>query len=103
MIVVLVVCSGIFLAFDLPQFTANQNLISILMLVLSYWLVSTSIVYLFEGSFDEPSMGQLVLMCTNALIGMVTLMITLVLQLLIFDVSSFDIQFTSINFHSMIF
>ena len=88
MIAVLLVCSGIFLAFDLPQFTANQNLISILVLVLSYWLVSTSIVYLFEGLFDEPSMGQLVLMCTNALIGMVTLMTTLVLQLLVFDVST---------------
>ena len=87
MFIVLLMCAGIFLAFDLSQFTANQNLISILSLVLSYWLVSTSLVYLLEAAFDEPSMGQLVVMCTNALIGMVTLMTSLVLQLLVFDVS----------------
>ena len=87
MLIVLLMCAGIFLAFDLSQFTANQNLISILALVLSYWLVSTSLVYLLEAAFDEPSMGQLVVMCTNALIGMVTLMTSLVLQLLVFDVS----------------
>ena len=87
MLIVLLMCGGIFLAFDLSQFTANQNLISILALVLSYWLVSTSLVYLLEAAFDEPSMGQLVVMCTNALIGMVTLMTSLVLQLLVFDVS----------------
>ena len=88
MLAVLLMCSAIFLAFDLSQFTANQNLISILALVMSYWLVSTSIVYLLERAFDEPSVGQLVIMCTNALIGMITLMTILVLQLLHFDVST---------------
>ena len=88
MLAVLLMCAAIFLAFDLSQFTANQNLISILALVLSYWLVSTSIIYLLERAFDEPSVGQLVIMCTNALIGMITLMTTLILQILVFDVST---------------
>ena len=90
MLAVLVMCAAIFLAFDLSQFTANQNLISILALVLSYWMVSTSIIYLLESAFDEPSVGQLVIMCTNALIGMITLMTTLVLQILVFDVSTYQ-------------
>ena len=89
MLAVLLMCAAIFLAFDLSQFTANQNLISILTLVLSYWLVSTSIIYLLERAFDEPSVGQLVIMCTNALIGMITLMTTLILQILVFDVSTY--------------
>ena len=89
MLAVLLMCAAIFLAFDLSQFTANQNLLSILVLVLAYWLVSTSIIYLLERAFDEPSVGQLVIMCTNALIGMITLMTTLILQILVFDVSTY--------------
>ena len=76
------VCVGLFLAFDLTQFTARLNLIAVSVLVLMFWMASASLVYLFEKAFDEPSMGQLVVLCGNSLIGLLTLMISLILQLL---------------------
>ena len=78
----LVICIGIFLAFDLSAFTANQNLLSVCVLILSFWLASEALVYLLEPCFSEPSMGQLFFICANVMIGMITLVTSLILQML---------------------
>ena len=50
--------------------------------VFAFWLASAAMVYLLEKFFDEPSMGQLVILCGNVLIGLITLIVTLILQAL---------------------
>ena len=50
--------------------------------MLTFCLSSTAFVYCIEKAFRDPSMGQLVVLCSTILIGMVTLVITLILQML---------------------
>ena len=80
MLFALAINVGVFLAFGIPTFTANDNLIGSSILILSFWLCSASFVYLIEGAFNEPSMGQLLVLCANTLIGLVTLLVSLILQ-----------------------
>ena len=76
------VCAGLFSAFGVSSYTARLNLPSVLVLLFAYCMATTSAVYLAEKLFDEPSMGQLIILCTNMLIGMLTLVITLILNAL---------------------
>ena len=76
------ICLAVILGFDISSFTARQNLPAALLLIFSFWLASASLVYILEKCFDEPSMGQLVILCGNVLIGLTTLIITLILQAL---------------------
>ena len=78
----LAIFAGVFLAFGISTFTAQINLLASLLLIFSFWICSASIVYLIEGVFDEPSMGQLVVLCTNMIIGLGTLAVTLILQMM---------------------
>jgi hypothetical protein len=45
-------------------------------------MATTSLVYVVEKAFSEPSMGQLVVLCTNMLVGMLTIIATLILKML---------------------
>ena len=76
------VCAGLFAAFGVSSYTANLNLPSVLLLLFAYCIATTSGVYLAEKAFDEPSMGQLIVLSTNMLIGMLTLVIILILNAL---------------------
>ena len=82
MLLFLMICIGIFLAFDLPSYTARQNLPSACYLIMSYWLSSASVIYLLEGLFKDPSKGQVFIISCNVLFGLLTLVVTLILQML---------------------
>ena len=82
MLCFLTICLVVILGFDISSFTARQNLPAALLLIFAFWLASASMVYCLEKLFDEPSMGQLVILCGNVLIGLVTLIVTLILQAL---------------------
>ena len=78
----LLICALIFVLFGLSTFTAHENLLSAIILMFAFCLASTAFIYLVEKAFSEPSMGQLVVLCSTTLIGLMTLVVTLILQLL---------------------
>ena len=82
MLCFLTICLAVILGFNISSFTARQNLPAALLLIFAFWLASAAIVYCLEKCFDEPSMGQLVILCGNVLIGLITMIVTLILQAL---------------------
>ena len=69
-------------AFQIQAYTKGANFAAVLLLLFLYCLTSTSLVYTLEKAFDEPSLGQLSILCGNILVGLSTLLLMTMLDAL---------------------
>lgn len=68
--------------FKIGSYTDKSNFSAVLVLMFFFCTASTSIVYCIEKWFSEPSLGQLTVLCSNVLLGILLLMIIILLDML---------------------
>ena len=73
-----------FSVFDIRSYTARDNLVSIIILFLSFCMTSMSIIYNIEKWFIDPTMGQVVALCSFIIVGAIGIITVLLVELLWF-------------------
>ena len=74
------ITAAILVAFGIPSFTAGQNLEAVLLLLFFFCTAAVTGGYCIEKWFTEPSIGQLIIICLNILLGVFSMMIVLILD-----------------------
>ncbi|XP_059086217.1 retinal-specific phospholipid-transporting ATPase ABCA4-like [Tigriopus californicus] len=81
-ILVYTILTGIILQiFGIGSYTAKSNFSAVLVLMFFFLTASTSLVCCVEKWFSEPSLGQLTLLCSNILLGILLLLIIILLDM----------------------
>lgn len=81
MLTTAVVISGaIIICFQMPIYTSRLNLPGVLLLVFLFGWAMTSLVYLMEKLFDEPSIAFMVIYCLALFVGINTMVIRLLID-----------------------
>ena len=68
--------------FNVGSYVARSNFSGFVVLAFTFLYASLGLVYLMEKLYDETSYGQMMVLCTLGLVGIFSLVISLLLQLL---------------------
>lgn len=80
-LIALLIAMGILKAYDIPIYTANDNLYGICLLIFMYGLAMIPMVHLAEKLFYDASMANMYILCLNIVISFTT-----VITIVLFDV-----------------
>lgn len=79
--IALLIAIGMFKIFDIPIYTARDNLYGIIMLIFMYGFAMIPMVHLGEKLFRDASMANMYILCLNIIIAL-----SLITVILLFDV-----------------
>lgn len=74
------ISGAIIICFQMPIYTSRLNLPGVLLLVFLFGWAMTSLVYLMEKLFDEPSIAFMVIYCLALFVGINTMVIRLLID-----------------------
>lgn len=72
----------VFVWFDIPAYTAKDNLAGICMLLAMYGFATIPMVHLFEKMFNDASLANMHILCLNVIIGLATRTTIILIELL---------------------
>lgn len=72
----------VFVWFDIPAYTAKDNLAGICMLLGMYGFATIPMVHLFEKMFNDASLANMHILCLNIIIGLATRTTIILIELL---------------------
>lgn len=68
--------------FDIPAYTAKDNLGGICLLLAMYGFATIPMVHLFEKMFNDASLANMHILCLNIIIGLLTRTVVILIDLL---------------------
>lgn len=81
-IVALLLAVAVFKIFDIPVYTAKDNIYGIILLLSLFGIAATQMVHLFEKLFNDASLANMYILCMNILIAMSTITTIILIDLL---------------------
>lgn len=90
--IALVLAVIVFKVFDIPVYTAKDNLYGIIVLLLLFGFAAIQMVHLCEKLFNDASLANMYFLCLNIMIALIT-----VTTIILFDVlGDSDVSFFSL-------
>lgn len=80
-IAALILAVGVFLYFDIPAYTAKDNLYGLCMILLLFGFATIPMVHVVEKLFSDASLANMHILCLNIIIALVT-----VTTIILFDI-----------------
>ena len=81
-IVAVLLAIVVFKIFNIPTYTAKDNLYGICLLLLLFGIAALQMVHLFEKLFNDASLANMYILCMNILIAMSTISTIILIDLL---------------------
>lgn len=72
----------VFKFFDIPAFTARDNLYGIVVLLLLFGLATIPMVHVFEKMFSDASLANMYTLCLNIIIALMTVTVIILFDIL---------------------
>lgn len=98
-IVALLLALVVFKIFDIPQYTAKDNMYGIIVILSLFGFAAIQMVHLFEKLFNDASLANMYILCMNILIAMSTITTIILIDLLDDSEVSISLQLDSIAMH----
>lgn len=73
---------GVFQYFDIPIYTAKDNLYGICALLLLFGFATIPMVHVFEKLFTDASLANMHILCMNIIIALVTVTVVILFDVL---------------------
>lgn len=81
-LIALLIAFGMFKIFDIPIYTARDNLYGICMLIFMYGFAMIPMVHLCEKLFHDASLANMYILCLNIIIALSTVTVILLFDVL---------------------
>ncbi|KAJ0172474.1 hypothetical protein K1T71_011613 [Dendrolimus kikuchii] len=82
MVINMVITAAVMLAFGFPVFVAKNNLPAICVLFILYGFACGTLIHLTEKLFNDPSMANMILFCSNCFFGLAGITVLLILDII---------------------
>lgn len=89
----------VFKIFDIPTYTAKDNMYGIILILSLFGIAAIQMVHLFEKLFNDASLANMYILCMNILIAMTTITTIILIDLLGDSDVSINLQFAAISMH----
>lgn len=80
--VALLLAVVVFQVFNIPVYTAKDNLLGICMILLLFGFATIPMVHLFEKLFNDASLANMYILCMNIIIALTTITVIILLDIL---------------------